>query len=77
MNFSLQELRGTLNRKCLCEIQRNCYKIICEFEQHMDEFIDKGCLAIILIEFRSLIGKLKAVEQEFTDSARHTDTVTD
>jgi len=43
----------------------------------MDEFIDKGCLAIILIEFRSLIGKLKAVEQEFTDSARHTDTVTD
>lgn len=72
-NFSLNELRKALNKKCLWEIRRNCLKIISELEQHIDEFIDKGCLSIILINFNLLIGKLKDIELEFADATRQQD----
>ncbi len=77
MNFSLKELRSALNRKCLWEVRRSCLKIINELEQHINEFIDKGCLSIILTNFNLLIGKLRDAESELADTARQQDMVAD
>ena len=77
MNFSLKELRSALNRKCLWEIRRNCLKIISELEQHLDEFIDKGCLSIILSNFNLLIRKLSDDESEFAETINHQDMKAD
>jgi hypothetical protein len=77
MNFSLKELRNALDRKCLWEIRRNCLKIISELERHIDEFIDKGCLSIILSNFNLLIRKLSDDECELADAINHQDMKAD
>jgi hypothetical protein len=66
-NFSLVELRDALNRRCILEIQRSCQKIIDEFEVHIEEFIDRGFLSIILHDLHVFLEKLKNSESELTD----------
>jgi len=66
-HFSLNELRDALSRKCLWEIQRNCQKIVNEFEVHFEEFIDTGFLSIILNDFHLSLEKLKNAESELAD----------
>lgn len=66
-NFSLNALRDAVNRKCVLDIERSCRKIINEFEEHIDEFMDRNFLSIILNDFRVLTEKLKNEELEFVD----------
>ena len=66
-DFSLDALRDAVNRKCVLDIEKSCRKIIYEFEEHIEEFIDRGFLSIILNDFRVLTEKLKNEELEFVD----------
>ena len=73
--LGLTELRDALNRKCLWEIQRSCRKMISEFEFHLEKFIDRGFLSIILNDLHVLVEKLKYVESEMSDLTNHRDMI--
>lgn len=74
-NFGLTDLRDALNKRCVWEIQRSCQKIVNEFEMHIEEFIDRGFLSIILKEFHALLEKLKTDESELADITQLRDMI--
>jgi len=73
--FGLKDLREALNRRCLWEIQRSCRKMINEFELHLEKFIDRGFLSIILNDLHVLLEKLKKVESELADLTNQRDMI--
>lgn len=75
-NFSLNELRDALNKRCIWEIQRSCRKIIDKFELHANKFIDTGFLSIILNDFHLSLEKLKNAESEIADITQLRDMIT-
>ena len=76
-DFSLNEVREALSRRSIWEIQRSCLKIISQFEEHADEFLDKGFLQILLSDFQLLIKKLNQVESELADITHRRNMITD
>lgn len=63
-NFRLNQLRDSINKNCILDIQKNCRILINELELHIDSLIDKGFILRILIDFDLLMGKLKNCEME-------------
>lgn len=76
-NFSLNELRESLNRKCGWEIQRSCRKMVGELELRIDELIDKGFILRILVDFHLLMEKLKNCESELADLTHQYNMIAD
>jgi len=66
-NFNFIKLREALHQGCLAEIQSICQEIVGKFELHIEKFIDKGILVMILNDFRILMKKLKAAESELEE----------
>ncbi len=75
--FSLKELKEALNRQCVWEIQRSCLKIAGQLEVHLEEFLDKGFLIILLNDFRVLIKKLNDAETELADITHQRNMISD
>lgn len=63
-NIGLHELRESLKRRCVWEIQQNCRKMLRELEPHIEELLDKGFILRILNDFHVLTEKLKDAEWE-------------
>ena len=76
-DFSLNELKNALNRRCIGEIQRSCLKLVRQLESHIDEFVDKGFIIILLNNFRLLIDKLINLECELAKVAYRHDMISD
>jgi len=73
--FGIKELRDALNKRCLWEIQRTCRKMINEFELHLEKFIDRGFLSIILNDLHLLAEKIKNIESELADLTHQRDMI--
>jgi len=66
-NLSLNQLRESVNKKCICEIQKNCRKMVSELDLHVDDLIDKGFILRILDDFYLLMEKLRNCETELAE----------
>jgi hypothetical protein len=75
--FGLKDLKDALNKRCVWEIQRSCLKIIGRIELHMEEFLDKGFIMILLTDFHLLIKELKEIEAELAEITHHHDMISD
>lgn len=67
INVFLNQLRESVNKKCVWEIQRNSRKLVDEMEFHVDVLIDKGFVLRILNNFNQLMWKLKKCESDLAD----------
>ncbi len=76
-DFRLNDLRETLNKKCVWEIQRSCMKLINRLEENLEDFIDKGFIMILISDFRFLIKKLSEVEDELAEAIHQQGVVSD
>jgi hypothetical protein len=77
IRFSLKDLKEALNRQCIWEIQRSCLKIAGQLEMHLEEFLDKGFLMILLNDFHLLIKRLNDAETELADITHQCNIITD
>jgi hypothetical protein len=77
MGINFNGLREALGRRCIAEIKGICIEIVSRFELHIEKFIDKGILSIILNDFRILIVKLKELDSELSNFARQSDMASD
>ena len=75
VNLSINQLRESLNKKSVWEIQRNCRRIVNQLEFHIEELIDKGFILRILDDYYLLIGKLKKCEIELADVTHRRDMI--
>jgi len=66
-DFSFNEVKDALNRKCVSEIQKSCLKLVGQLEFHIEEFVDKGFIIILLQNFYLLIDKLINLECELAE----------
>lgn len=76
-DFSINEVREALDTRSVWEIQKSCYKIIHELEYHLDEFLDKGFMFILLSDFHLLIKKLNQFELELADISHRYNMIAD
>ena len=76
-DFNLTELKEALNRRCIGEIQRGCLKIVRQLQSHIEEFVDKGFIMILLNNFRLLIDQLINLECELAKLAYRHDMISD
>jgi hypothetical protein len=76
-NFSINEVREALDKRSVGEIQKSCHKIIRELELHLDEFLDKGFMLILLGDFNLLIKKLNQLEFELADISHRRNMIAD
>ena len=66
-NFDFDALRGAISLESIGEIKRSCYKIISEFNRHLEKFIDLGFVSILLSDFQVLSDKLRDAESELAE----------
>ena len=76
-NFNFSEVKGALNRRCLTELQRSCLKLISQIEVHIENFIDKGFILILIHNFRLFMSKLISLECELAELTHRHDLISD
>lgn len=76
-DFSFNEVKDALNRRCVGEIKRSCLKLVRQLESHIEEFVDKGFIIILLQNFRLLINQLINLECEFAELTHRHDLISD
>ena len=76
-DFCFNEVKDALNRRYVGEIQRSCLKLVRQLESHIDEFVDKGFIIILLQNFHLLIDKLIDLECELEELTHRHDLISD
>jgi len=76
-DFSFAEVKEALGRRCVGEIKSSCLKLIRQLESHIEEFVDKGFIIILLQNFRWLIDKLINLECELAELTHRHDLISD
>ncbi|MEI6677414.1 MAG: hypothetical protein WCL21_02335 [Mariniphaga sp.] len=66
-DLRMLELKNSVNKNHVWEIQRSCRKIVSELELNMESIIDKGFLFRVLDDFNILLNQLKNAESELAN----------
>jgi len=75
--FCFTEVKDALNLRSVGEIQRSCLKLVRQLESHIEDFVDKGFIIILLQNFHLLIDKLINLECELAELTHRHDLKSD
>ena len=76
-NFNMKDVKESLNKGCIWEIQRNCKKLINQLEINLEEFIDKGFISVLISDVHILVRRLNDMEVELADLTHSQDMISD
>jgi len=75
--FSFNEVRVALKSRCVGEIKKSCLKLVGQLDSHIEQFVDKGFITILLQNFHLLIDQLINLECELAELTHRHDLISD